>query len=168
MVFLLAMCAFHDLRNWKRLLILITAFTIGHSITLILAALEFIHVPVPIIEFLIPVTIFLTAISPFQKGNPINEDSGLYSLILFFGLIHGLGFSNQLVLLFGSESDILVPLFSFNLGIELGQILIVISILIIKTLIEFLPFIDKNKFRFWLSGMAAGIAVLLMIETKFW
>lgn len=168
MVFLLAICAFQDFRYWKRLLILITAFTIGHSITLILAALNLISFPVDIIEFLIPVTIFITALSGFSSTSQVQNIRRFYLLILFFGFIHGIGFSNYLMKILGEESSIIWPLISFNLGIELGQIIVVLIILIIKSIIEFLPFLDRQKFRFWLSGISAGIALILMIENKFW
>ncbi len=168
MVFLLAICAFQDLKQWKNILILITAFTIGHSLTLILAVFKIISFPIAIIEFLIPVTIFISACSGFFQKSAQSNKSFNYSLILMFGLIHGIGFSNYLRQLLGNEGNVIWPLFSFNLGIELGQILIVSIILIMKFILEQLPFIEKKQLSFWLSGIAAGIAVVLMIQTKFW
>ncbi len=168
MVFLLAVCAFQDFRHWKRLIILITAFTLGHSITLILAAFKVISFPVEIVEFLIPVTIFITALSGFTNQSKSSNSKAVYFLILFFGLIHGIGFSNYLLMLLGNESSVLWPLFAFNVGIELGQIFIILIILIVKTILEFIPFLDRQKFRYWLSGIAAGISLILMIDTKFW
>jgi hypothetical protein len=168
MVFLLAVCAFQDLKHWKQLLILITAFTVGHSLTLGMALFKVISFPVEIIEFLIPVTIFITSIAGFINRSSQSNRSFNYVLILIFGLIHGVGFSNYLRQLLGEEVSLVLPLFSFNLGIELGQILIVLVILAVKSAIELLPFIEKKKFQFWLSGIAAGIAVILMTETIFW
>jgi len=128
-LFLMALSAVYLLTDWKKVLILVTAFTIGHSLTLALATLKIITVPVDLIEFLIPVTIFISAFSDFFYKKKINEKKihhFKYSLAMFFGLIHGMGFSNYLISLLGSESNIVMPLFAFNLGLELGQIIIII------------------------------------------
>ncbi len=168
MVFLLAFCAFQEVKQWKNLLILITAFTIGHSFTLILAALKFFVFPVEIIEFLIPCTIFITSISAFFRSQHAPRTNYLYLLILVFGLIHGIGFSSYLLQLLGKEASIILPLVSFNIGIEIGQIFIVAIILFFKTIIESIPNLNLQKFRFWISGLTAGISIILMIETSFW
>lgn len=168
MVFLLAVCAFQDLKHWKQLLILITAFTVGHSLTLGMALFNVISFPVEVIEFLIPVTIFFTSIAGFLSTSSQNNRGFNYLLILLFGLIHGVGFSNYLRQLLGDETSLILPLFSFNLGIELGQIFIVLVILAVKTVIESFEFIEKKKFQFWLSGISAGVAIVLMTETIFW
>jgi hypothetical protein len=117
--------------DWKKILILVTAFTIGHSLTLALSTLSLIDIPVNWIEFLIPVTILITAVSNFwvQDFEFKQRYSAHYGLALFFGLIHGLGFSNYLKSLLGKEDSLLGPLFSFNIGLEIGQILIVMVIL---------------------------------------
>jgi hypothetical protein len=112
-------------------LILVTAFTIGHSLTLALSTLSVLDIPVNWIEFLIPVTILITAVSNFWVRDFEFKQgfSAHYGLALFFGLIHGLGFSNYLKSLLGKEDSLLGPLFSFNIGLEIGQILIVMVIL---------------------------------------
>jgi hypothetical protein len=117
--------------DWKKILILVTAFTIGHSLTLALSTLSVLDIPVNWIEFLIPVTILITAVSNFwvQDFEFKQRFSAHYGLALFFGLIHGLGFSNYLKSLLGKEDSLLGPLFSFNIGLEIGQILIVMVIL---------------------------------------
>ncbi|QNL22483.1 HupE/UreJ family protein [Hyphobacterium sp. CCMP332] len=168
MVFLLALCAFQEIKQWKNLLILITAFTIGHSFTLILAALKVIVFPVEIIEFLIPCTIFATSISAFFKSKYVLRTNILFLLIVVFGLIHGIGFSNYLLQLLGNAPSIILPLFSFNVGIELGQIFVVVIILLLKTIIETIPNLNVQKFRFWISGLTAGISIILMMESSFW
>ncbi|MEQ8520182.1 MAG: HupE/UreJ family protein [Cytophagales bacterium] len=168
MVFLLALCAFQEIKQWKNLLILITAFTIGHSFTLILAVLKLIVFPVEIIEFLIPCTIFVTSMSAFFKSKFTLRKNFLFLLIAVFGLIHGIGFSNYLLQLLGNASSIIIPLFAFNLGIELGQIFVVVIIMLLKTIIETIPNLNAQKFRFWISGLAAGISIILMIESSYW
>lgn len=122
MLFLLALCAAYVYSDWKKILVLVTAFTIGHSITLALAVLNVIRVNAAWIEFLIPVTIVATAV----KNLIANQDKAAittYFMALGFGLIHGMGFSNYLRSLLGDE--LLMPLFAFNVGLEVGQLIVV-------------------------------------------
>ena len=124
-LFIVALCAIYQVQQWRHILILVTAFTLGHSITLALSTLDIIIVPTELIEFLIPVTIFLTAIFNVLRKEgeltPINMRLN-YVLALFFGLIHGMGFSNYLKTLLGMEESIWQPLLAFNIGLELGQL----------------------------------------------
>jgi hypothetical protein len=130
-VFVLALTIRYTLLDWKKILVLVTSFTIGHSLTLALSTLSFIDISVNWVEFLIPVTILITAVSNFWvKDFEFKQAySTHYGLALFFGLIHGLGFSNYLKSLLGKEASLLGPLFSFNIGLEIGQLLIVSVIL---------------------------------------
>jgi hypothetical protein len=130
-VFVLALTIRYTLLDWKKILVLVTSFTIGHSLTLALSTLSFIDISVNWVEFLIPVTILITAVSNFWvKDFEFKQAySTHYCLALFFGLIHGLGFSNYLKSLLGKEASLLGPLFSFNIGLEIGQLLIVSVIL---------------------------------------
>ncbi len=125
--FVLALTLRYIWSDWKKILVLVTSFTIGHSLTLALSTLSLIDISVDWIEFLIPVTILITALSNFWvKDFEFKQRySAHYGLALFFGLIHGLGFSNYLKSLLGKEASLLGPLFSFNIGLEIGQILIV-------------------------------------------
>jgi hypothetical protein len=166
-LFIVTLCAVYKLKEWKRVLILVTAFTIGHSLTLALATLNLIRIDGDLIEFLIPLTIFITALANLfvgrQKGN-----SGLYYLryaaALFFGLIHGLGFSNYLRSLLGAERGMVLPLFSFNVGIEVGQIIIVtIIMLLTKVVVDLIGF-PRRDWQVLLSGAGLGISLVLMIE----
>jgi hypothetical protein len=118
--------------DWKKILVLVTSFTIGHSVTLALSTLNWLNFPVSVIELLIPITILLTAISNFlvKDFSFTSKYPFIYFAALFFGLIHGLGFSNYLKSLLGQEESLIGPLFSFNLGLELGQLLIVSLILL--------------------------------------
>jgi len=163
-LFVAMLCAVYTFKEWKKVLILVTAFTIGHSLTLALATLNIIRVSNAWVEFLIPVTIFITAVGNMVSGKPGNASTRLkYAMALFFGLIHGLGFSNYLRSLLGTHDSILFPLLAFNIGVELGQILIVLCILTLTTLILFF----KLKQRDWilvLAGAGAGIALTLMVE----
>jgi hypothetical protein len=138
MLFLLITTVIFILRDIKKVLILITGFTLGHSITLALSTLNIVSLNTNLIELSIALTIFITAAYQiFQLKSKKNEVSLKFefAVISLFGLIHGLGFSNMLKSLLGTEENIILPLFYFNLGIEVGQILIVCLILSISTLI---------------------------------
>ena len=166
-VFILALCAAYNFTQFRKILILITAFTIGHSVTLALSTLKLVLIRADIIEFLIPVTILFTATSNLFVSNK-RKTQFIYSLTLFFGLIHGLGFSNYLKELLGKESSIVTPLLAFNLGLEIGQILIVTIQLLILFLAINLFKMNHKHWRIFISGAAAGIATILIIENKFW
>ncbi|HIG47193.1 MAG TPA: HupE/UreJ family protein [candidate division Zixibacteria bacterium] len=170
-VFIIALCAVYQLRQWRTVLMLVTAFTIGHSITLALATLSIILVPVKLIEFLIPVTIFATCIMNVVR--PFDEHKKMkvwfnYPLALFFGLIHGMGFSYYLRALLGMEESIVMPLFSFNIGLELGQLMIVTLVLAGAALAVQVFKAPHKSWNLFISGVAAGVAIILMMETKFW
>lgn len=166
-LFLTALCAVYGLHHWKRILVLVTAFTIGHSLTLALATLDILHVSTDLIEFLIPVTIFITGLSNvLQKSDHVARFSHRlkYALAMFFGLIHGLGFSNYLRSLLGNENELVLPLFSFNLGLELGQIMIVVLVLLISFALVRAAGVKRRDWNLVLSGAAMGVSLILCLE----
>lgn len=170
-LFVVALCAIYAMKDWKKVLVLVTAFTIGHSITLALSTLDVIKVNKALIEFLIPVTIFITALSNVIK--PVKSSSSHkisinYLFALFFGLIHGMGFSNYLKGILGKGQSIVVELLAFNLGLEIGQILIVLVYLTVTFLFIKLLNVPKPKWSLVTSSMIMGIALTMLIETKFW
>ena len=166
-LFIMILCAVYSFKEWRRVLILVTAFTIGHSLTLALATLDLIRVDGEMIEFLIPVTIFITALAnALTKNQKVSSFHHYlkYSAALFFGLIHGLGFSNYLRSLLGSEKGLLLPLFSFNIGIEVGQVLIVSVIMLLTFLLVDLLKFPRRDLHILLSGAGLGISLILMFE----
>ncbi|WKN45280.1 HupE/UreJ family protein [Tunicatimonas pelagia] len=170
-LFVVVLCALYMLRDWRKVLILITAFTIGHSITLALATLNIIQVNVALIEFLIPVTIFITAVSNILRGQRSSSPQKVqlnYAYALFFGLIHGMGFSNYLRSLLGKEEDITVPLLAFNLGLELGQVIIVAIVLVTASVFVSILSVARRDWKLVISSAVAGIALTLMMGAKFW
>ncbi|MCH7398813.1 HupE/UreJ family protein [Belliella sp. DSM 107340] len=169
-LFVIALCAIYVARDWKKILILVTAFTIGHSITLALATLNIVKVNSNLIEFLIPVTIAITAFANILKPKPSNS-RGIqlnYIFALFFGLIHGLGFSNYLRSLLGREASIFQPLLAFNIGLEVGQLAIVAIFLIASSLIVGLIGVNRKEWTITISSVVLGMAIMMMIDTKFW
>jgi hypothetical protein len=170
-LFVLALCAVYLIRDWKKILILVTAFTIGHSITLALATLNIISFSTEIIEFLIPLTIFITAVGNLFKKDQNSVGRVIqinYFFALFFGLIHGLGFSNFLRALLGKTENILSPLFAFNLGLEIGQIIVVILFLGLSFVLVDLLKVSRRDVRLVLSSAIAGIALVLLKDRIFW
>lgn len=166
-LFILALCGVYLLGQWRQVLILVTAFTVGHSITLALATLNIVMVSSALIEFLIPLTIVLTALLNILQKRVQNFrriHRAKYVTALFFGLIHGLGFSNYLRSMLGQEASIVKPLLAFNIGLELGQIAIVALILIIAQLIVRLMNAPQREWNLVISGSALGIATVLMLE----
>ena len=170
-LFIISLCIIYPIKLWNKILFLITAFTLGHSITLALATLKIISIPTKLVEFLIPLTIFITAfINLLQKSD--NFKPGTYKFkyltALFFGLIHGMGFSNYLRSLLGKGDSLVIPLLSFNIGIELGQIIIVLIIITLSILIIDLMKVKRREWVLVLSGAAMGVASILMIDRFPW
>ncbi len=171
-LFILALAAVYLIRDWKKVIILVTAFTIGHSITLALSTLNYVVIKPELIEFLIPVTIFITAFANlFKSERDLKQGRNMqlnYIFALVFGLIHGLGFSNYLKSLLGKNSTIVRELLAFNLGLEVGQIIIVICFLVISFIFIDLFGLRRRDWVLIVSSAIAGIAVTIMLETKFW
>ncbi len=171
-LFLLALCAAYRFSDWKSILILVTAFTAGHSLTLGLAVLNIIPVNGAWVEFLIPLTIFLTAgkniFFAFRGGMQRLETSSIasYALALGFGLIHGMGFSNFLRSLLGDE--LLLPLFAFNVGLEAGQLIIVTLIFAVQWAVMRVPAVRLKGWNIALSLLAGTVSVMLMAERVPW
>ena len=166
-LFIISLCIVYLLKDWKKVLILVTAFTIGHSVTLALATLDFINVSTGLIEFLIPVTIFISACSVFfikDTGFSIKLHKIKYLTALIFGLIHGLGFSSYLKAILGKEESIVMPLFAFNIGLELGQIIIVIAYMLITYFLIELLKIKRKEYTLIITGAVLGISLIMMIE----
>lgn len=156
-LFILALVAIFSFQDLKKVLILVTAFTLGHSFTLALSAFDIIRFPSNWVEFLIPCTIVFTALDNliFSK----NEDKLIklnYFLALIFGLIHGMGFANSVRMMLAKEQSIVIPLLGFNVGLEIGQIAVVIIVLsIFYILSTFL----KLKKKHWVMLVSTPILI---------
>ncbi|MCC6244817.1 MAG: HupE/UreJ family protein [Gemmatimonadaceae bacterium] len=138
-LFVAALSIPYALRDWRKLLVLVTAFTVGHSITLALATLRLVSVSSAVVEALIPATILVTALLAWPSLGASTCDTPTpdaprvsaprYVMATFFGLIHGLGFSTYLRSLLGEEENIAGPLLAFNIGLEIGQLVILSVVL---------------------------------------
>jgi hypothetical protein len=173
-VFLLALSAVYTLEDWRRVAWLVTAFTVGHTLTLILATLGWVVINDRLVEMLIPATILAASVENIlslrkrgSDGNPATFGRpSRYGLTLLFGLIHGLGFSNFLRALLGSEESLAVPLLSFNIGLEVGQLIIVSIVLIAATLAQRAG-ASRRDWVLLMSGAAAGIGFVMLCERLF-
>ncbi|WP_201987180.1 HupE/UreJ family protein [Hymenobacter rubidus] len=170
LTFLLALCAPYVLSDWRRVLALVTSFTVGHSLTLALATLGVVAFRPGIIEALIPVTIIVTALLNLRgAGHLITRHGPVFgaapnALALGFGLIHGLGFSNYLRALLGPNSRPVEELLAFNVGVELGQILVVIGILLAGAVLLGSLRVARRDWLLTTSGAALGIATVLLMQ----
>ncbi|GAB4132241.1 MAG: HupE/UreJ family protein [Raineya sp.] len=178
-LFLVALCAAYFWTDWKKILLLATAFTLGHSVTLALVTLKIFSINIDLVEnWLIPLSIVVTALFNLRPKNSTKMWFN-YLVAAFFGLIHGAAFSSQLSALLTSNreewfgttgqasSNIILPLFAFNVGIELGQILILLCILFLAFV--FIRVFGTKTFTWtsFLSGMSFGVALSILISRNF-
>lgn len=164
-LFIIALAAIYLMQNWKQVLVLVTAFTIGHSLTLALSVYDLLRVNSNWVEFLIPVTIIATAVfNLLQKSyNPVSLRLN-YFLALFFGLIHGLGFANTIRFMLAKDQTIGWGLFGFNAGLEVGQITVVTAILLVSYLFVTILKVKRTWWVYTLSCIALCIALKMAIE----
>lgn len=164
-LFITALCGVYLLKDWRKILILVTAFTFGHTLTLALSIFNIIIVSSKWIEFFIPATIVVTALYNIKNKHQIDKKMAFpYTLALIFGLVHGLGFSNYLKSLMGKSNNVVAELFAFNIGLEFGQIIIVFSILILSFLAINIARVQKKDWNLFISSAIFGIALMMMID----
>ena len=164
-LFIVTLVAVYLLKDWIKVLILVTAFTIGHCITLALNLFDVIHVNEKLIEFLIPCTIIITAFFNFFKTNNHSKNLQLnYFFALFFGLIHGLGFANTIRFMMAKDQSLGWSLVGFNAGLEAGQILMVIIFLLISFLVVDMAGLSRKWWIYSVSGLALLLALKFAIE----
>nr|WP_314498958.1 HupE/UreJ family protein [uncultured Chryseobacterium sp.] len=164
-LFVLALIAAYTVKDWKRILILVTAFTVGHSVTLALSILNVIRLPSDWVEFLIPLTIVLTAAGNIlMKNKKQTQNKTNYYLALFFGLIHGLGFANTARIMIAKSQSIAVPLLGFNIGLEIGQVVIVAGILVFLSVLLNLFKINKKDWILFVSSGVFALALKMTLE----
>jgi hypothetical protein len=168
-LFLVVLAAVYTLAEWKAVLILVTAFTIGHSATLALSALNLLTVPSHVVEFLIPCTIVFTAVSNlFQKDYTTKYIRFNYLLALFFGLVHGLGFANTLRFILAGDQSLGKALLGFNLGLEAGQVLIVFVLLLVAQFVLQVFHIKRRDWVLFLSAAVLSLALQMALQRWPW
>jgi len=162
MLFLLVLLAPIPIKEWKKIVFLITAFTLGHSISLVLSTLNLVSIDSNFIELLIPITILITAISNITIDTYLGKLH--YIIASIFGLIHGLGFSGYLKNLLGSEKNLFTPIFSFNLGLEVGQLFFTVGIVFIIAILNKRFGLNNRTINLLLSGVSILVSLLLISE----
>jgi len=172
LMFLIALTVPYSFKDWKRLLLLVTIFTLGHTIALLLSVFGVIVIKVKLVEFLIPITIIIVAFfNLFTAGKSSKQESisVIGFVTLFFGIIHGLGFANYLkMLLGGSSQSKLLPLSEFALGIEAAQIIIVFIVLILSYIVQTFFRFSKRDWTLVLSSFVIGVVLPMIVESEFW
>ena len=165
LLFILALSAIYLIGNWKQVLVLVTAFTIGHSLTLALSVYDVIRANNKWVEFLIPCTILVTAAFNFFQQNfkPVSLRLN-YFLALFFGLIHGLGFANAIRFMMAKDQSMGWSLFGFNIGLEAGQIVVVTGILLLSYIVVNKLGLNRKWWVWGLSAIAFCIALKMAWE----
>lgn len=164
-LFVMAVCVPYFLKDWKKLLILITAFTLGHSATLALSIYDKIIIPSSWIEFFIPVTIVIMSLENLSQRQVFSDHNKMrYGTTLVFGLIHGMGFSNYLKSMMGKGESVLQPLLAFNVGLEIGQLLIVLVVLTISWIFVALLQIARRDWLLFISGGIFTVALIMALE----
>ena len=164
-LFVLVLVAVYSFSDWKKILVMVTAFTIGHSITLALSTLDIIMISSDWVEFLIPLTIVITAFDNIIfKGNQSKLMRINYFLALFFGLIHGMGFANTARMMLAKEQNLFTPLLGFNIGLELGQIVVVIAFLILLFVVIKIFRVHKKDWIMFISSGVFALALKMTLE----
>ena len=164
-LFIAALSAIYLAENWKQVLVLVTAFTIGHSLTLALSVYDIVRFHQGTVEFIIPCTIVVTSIFNLSLRDFSKRSLRLnYFLALFFGLIHGMGFANTIRFMLAENQNIAMPLISFNIGLEAGQV-VVVSLILLLSYLTVNKLGLKRKWWIWgLSGISMVIAAKMAIE----
>ena len=164
-LFLVVLVASYSFLGWKKVLWLVTTFTIGHTVSLFLSAYDIVKVDTGWVEFLIPITILITAIfnilTAKQKENRKNINL-LYSTTAFFGIIHGLGFSTYFKMIAGGTESKFLPLLEFALGIETAQIIIVITVLILAFIFQNVLQVSRRDWILVLSSIVIGVILPIL------
>lgn len=165
-VFVIALCAIYTLKQWRAVALMVTAFTIGHSLTLTLAIFDIITFSSELIETLIPITILITCIYNIVSKPTLELKKWQlnYWLALLFGFIHGMGFSNFLrSAMMPGQQSIAKQLFAFNIGLEIGQLIIVAFILGLSYIAIELCKMKQREWVLFVSGIAFGIAIIILL-----
>ena len=171
-LFLIALTIPYAFKDWQRVLLLVTLFTVGHTMALILSVYGFVQIKVNLVEFLIPITILITAFFHlFTAGKNSKKESISFIAVvtLFFGIIHGLGFSNYFnTILPGNASAKLIPLLEFALGIETAQVIVVLIVLILSYIVQTVFRFSKRDWTLVMSAFVIGVVIPMVIESEIW
>ncbi|MBL4888136.1 MAG: HupE/UreJ family protein [Flavobacteriaceae bacterium] len=166
-LFLIVLIAAYTFSNWQRILVLVSVFTLGHTLSLFLASFELISINKNLVEFLIPLTILIAALYNIMtsgKAKNKSRNSILYGITLFFGLIHGLGFASFFIHI--NDEGHLLPLLEFALGIEAAQIVVVFIVLVLAFIGQFILRFNKRDWILIVSSVVIGMVIPMLVENS--
>ncbi|PSG90032.1 HupE/UreJ family protein [Aurantibacter aestuarii] len=166
-LFLIVLTVPYLFKDWKRVFLLVTMFTLGHTVSLLLAVYGAINIKASIIEFLIPITILIIAIfNVFTAGKGAQKEKVgiLFFSTLFFGLVHGLGFAREFKMYVGKASSKLIPLLEFALGIEIAQIIVVFIVLLLGYIFQTIFRFSKRDWVMVISAVVVGLVIPMLIN----
>ncbi|WP_367772308.1 HupE/UreJ family protein [Flavobacterium sp. WC2421] len=171
-LFLIALAVPFSFRDWKRIILLVSLFTIGHTMALILSVFGIIAIKVNVVELLIPITILVTALFNLFTAGKSNKKESInlvFFIVLFFGIVHGLGFSNYFKsILGGTATSKLLPLGEFALGIEAAQIVVVFIVLVLSYIVQTIFRFSKRDWTLVMSAFIIGVVLPMIIENEIW
>ena len=168
-LFIAALTIGYGRSQLNKLILILTAFTVGHALTLALTLADLVFLKEKYIEFLIPLTIVVTGLYHLST---LNKRKGskvwVYIFTIFFGCIHGMGYASSFKSMFGSIGSIWAPLLEFNLGVELGQLLVAFIVFRAGRLIKRVINISEKQYNAFLSGVVISMGIMMLIQNKFW
>ena len=169
-LFLIVLTVPYLFKDWKRVLLLVTMFTLGHSLSLVLAVYGVVTVKATLVEFRIPITILIVALfNVFTSGKGAQKEKigVLFLSTLFFGLIHGLGFAREFKMLLGDSDSKLMLLLEFAVGIELAQIIIVFAVLLLGYIMQTIFRFNKRDWILVISAIVVGLVIPMILNSPF-
>jgi len=169
-LFLIVLSIPYVFKDWKRVLLLVSMFTLGHTLSLVLAAYNVVTVNATVVEFLIPITILVVALfNVFTSGKGAQREKVgvLFLSTLFFGLVHGLGFAREFKMLLGDTDNKLVLLLEFALGIELAQVIIVFVVLFLGYIVQTIFRLTKRDWIMVISAIVVGLVIPMILNSDF-
>lgn len=171
-LFLLALTVPYEFKTWKRILILVSLFTAGHTLALLLSVFNVITIKVPIVAFKIPILILIVALfNIISTGKSGKKDNITFIAIItsLFGIIHGLGFSNYFnTVVSGKPTDKLLPLFESALGFGVAQIITIVLALLLAHVVQTLLKFSKRDWILIISAFVVGIVIPMIIQNEIW
>ena len=169
-LFLIVLTVPYMFKDWKRVFLLVSMFTLGHTLSLVLASYDVVRINATIVEFLIPITILIVALfNVFTSGKGAQKEKVgvLFLSTLFFGLIHGLGFAREFKMLLGDSDSKLLLLFEFALGIEIAQLIIVLVVLLIGYIVQTIFRFSKRDWIMVISAIVVGLVIPMILHSDF-
>lgn len=171
-LFLMALAVPYAFKDWKRVVLLVTLFTLGHTMALVLSVFEIIVIKANVVEFLIPITILITALFNLFTAGKNNKKESINLVVfitLFFGIIHGLGFSNYFKSILGGDAaSKVLPLAEFALGIEAAQIIVVFVLLVLSYIVQTVFRFSKRDWTLVMSAFIIGVVIPMIIASEIW